>query len=175
MTYINQSDKIYAQSLLELDLDNNKVLQELTEISATLKSSDELVTTLSNPTINISHRTEILEQIFKNKIDDKIFKFLEILTEKNKINRFDAITECYRTKYNEFCNIKEVEITSAVELDNNYRQKIIKILETKLNKNILPIWNINDAIIGGLIFKIGDTVIDTSLKHKLESLSKIMK
>ena len=100
MTYINQSDKIYAQSLLELDLDNNQVLRELSEINEVLTSSKELVMTLSNPTINISHRTEILEQIFRNKIDDRMFRFLQILTEKNKISRFEAITECFKTKYN---------------------------------------------------------------------------
>jgi F0F1-type ATP synthase delta subunit len=39
----------------------------------------------------------------------------------------------------------------------------------------MPKWEINNEIIGGLVFKIGDTVIDTSLRHKLESFSKIMK
>ena len=175
MTYINQSDKIYAQSLLELDLANDQVLNELSKINEVLTSSEELVMTLSNPTINISHKTEILEQIFKNKIDEKMFRFLQILTEKNKIKRFESITECFKTKYNEFCNIKEVEIISAIELDNDYKYKIKQILEKKLNKNVMPKWDIDNDIIGGLVFKIGDTVIDTSLKHKLESFSKIMK
>jgi len=175
MTYINQSDKIYAQSLLELDIENNQVIAELSEINEVLKSSKELVMTLSNPSINISHRKEILEQVFKNKIDNKLYRFLEILTEKNKITRFEAIEKCYETKYNEFNNIKEVEITSAIDLNDGYRQKIIQILESKLNKNIMPKWNTDKSIIGGLIFKIGDTLIDTSVKHKLESFSKIMK
>lgn len=175
MTYINQTDKIYAQALLELDSDKNQILKELMDIEEVFNSSKELIQILLNPTINISQRLGILEQIFKDKIDEKLYKFLIILVEKNKIDRFKEIIQCYTEQYNELNNIKDVKIISAIELEESEKQKITNALENKLNKRIQPQWDINNEIIAGLIFKIGDTIIDTSIKHKLDKLNKIMK
>jgi F-type H+-transporting ATPase subunit delta len=175
MTYTNQADKIYAQSLLELDADKKLILDELIKVEEVFTSSPELINILKNPTISISIRTEILENIFKDKINDKLYKFLEILVEKNRINRLKEITESYKLKFNTQNNIKDIEIISAIELDEKHKEKIIKTLEKKFNKVIMPKWNINPEIIGGLIYKIGDSVIDTSIRHKLEKFIKIMK
>lgn len=175
MTYTNQADKIYAQSLLELGIDKTQALDELTKIEEVLNSSNELVEILQNPTINISKKTEILEQIFKDKIDDKIYNFISVLVEKNRITDFKGILKCYIEQYNELNNIKSVEIISAIELNDKDKKRITSALEEKLNKKIYPKWDINNEIIAGLVFKIGDTIIDTSIKHKLDNLNKIMK
>ena len=175
MTYTNQTDRIYAQALLELDIDKTQLLNELIEIDNVFSSSNELVEILENPTINISQRIEILDLIFKNKIEEKLYKFLTILVEKNRINNFKEILKCYTEQYNELNNIKSVKIVSAIKLEENEKQKITSALETKLNKKVCPEWDIDTKIIAGLIFKIGDTVIDTSIKHKLDNLNKIMK
>ncbi|MBQ8168754.1 F0F1 ATP synthase subunit delta, partial [bacterium] len=59
------------------------------------------------------------------------------------------------------------------ELDEVYKQRITEKLNTKLNKNIVADWQIDESIIGGLIVQIDDDVIDTSIKNKLENIQKI--
>ena len=70
-------------------------------------------------------------------------------------------------------NIKRVEIVSAVELSDEQKQKTIEKLHIRLNKEVKVNWALDTNIIGGLVIKIDDDIIDTSLKNKLDKLSKI--
>ena len=69
--------------------------------------------------------------------------------------------------------MKSVKIVSAIELNEDYKNLIITKLSAKLKKNIHADWQINSDIIAGLVIYVDDHVIDTSIKNKLDSLSKI--
>ncbi len=173
--FISQTSQIYAKALLKLDADKNTIVKDLTQIIEVFKQSNDLKAILSNSSINLGKKKEILSEIFTNKIDKKLINFLFILTEKNKINLLDEILISYEQLYAKSLDISIVEIISAVDLKQDYKNKIIEKLESKLNKKVEPNWEIKPEIIGGLIFKIDDTVIDSSLKNKIENFSKIMK
>lgn len=175
MAYLNQIDKIYSQTLLKLAVDNGQVLDEITQIEEVFAKSKELTHLIQNPAINTKHKTEILDEIFKDKINSEIYKFLIVLVEKNRINRLKQIVESFKINYYEENNIKNVIIISAIELNEEMKKNITAKLENKLNKKVMPQWETDKDIIAGLIFKLGDTVIDTSLRHKLENLNKLMK
>ena len=101
-----------------------------------------------------------------------VLQFIKILTEKNRLNEIEQIKFSYIEKVNNFNNIQKVEIISAIELTNETKTKITNKLSEKLNKTIIPTWNINKEIISGLVFKIDDDIIDTSLLNKIESIGK---
>ena len=175
-TQISLSAKNYADALVKLGQDGKisyddiyKNLEVVKEITA---SSQELVNVLENPTIADDTKYSIIDEVFKNQIDVKIIDFLKILIEKKRFNEFNGIVEAYRVELDKINNIKRVEVTSAVELNEETRQRIINKLQNKLKKNVIAEWIINDEIIGGLVIKIDDDVVDSSLKNKLESLSK---
>lgn len=172
---ISQSAKNYSDALIDLDLANDVTLVDMVKIEEVLNSSKELCETLNNPTLNTEVKIAILNDIFKGKINDKIYEFLVLLIKKNRIKQFSEIFTSYKKKLHDIQNIKEVEIMSAIELSDEYKKKIITKLENKLNKRIIPNWQISTDIIGGLVIKIDDTLIDTSLKNKIENLSKVMK
>lgn len=172
---VTEPAKIYAQALLSMDLEPSDVIYELNQIKDTIASSDDLQAILSNSSISFSKKKEILEEIFSGKINENMLKFLLVLTEKNRLNIFEQIIATYKD-FSEFrAGIQSVEITSALPLNDEFKTIIINKLENKLNKKISPVWLVSEDIIGGLIFKIGDTVIDSSLKNKIDKLSKTMK
>ena len=70
----------------------------------------------------------------------------------------------------EMNNTVRIEIVSALELSENRKVQIQNKLKEKLNKNISTNYNIDNSIIAGLVYKIGDDVLDTSFQHKLEML-----
>jgi F-type H+-transporting ATPase subunit delta len=123
----------------------------------------------------LTKKNEILNEIFNGKINEKTIEFLKLLVEKNRILQFKEILESYKQKLNDINDVKEVEITSAIELTDEFKSKIISKLETKLNKKIVPNWTISEDIISGLVIQFDDTSIDTSLKNKIENLSKVIK
>ncbi len=166
---ITHSSQNYAQALFETGATfENDILSVLD----TLQASSDLKNIISNPSIDLSIKNNILDEIFKDKIDEKVLQFIKILTEKSRITELKEICHAYREKVNDANGLQQVEIISAIELDEATKNKIITKLNEKLNKKIIPTWKIDKEIISGLIFKLGDNIIDTSLKTKIENISK---
>ena len=85
---------------------------------------------------------------------------------------FDSILTSYNDKIDRLANIKNVEIISAIDLNFETKTNILFKLEHKLNCEIVPHWHTDKNIIAGLTFKFDDYVIDTSIRNKIENLSK---
>lgn len=168
-----QIAQIYAKSLLDIDVNN--ALIQLRQIEEVLKNSADLRDVLENSSVNIHSKIEILDKIFQNKIDEKLINFLKVLTEKKRISEFSNIIDIYEKSLYEKNNVKFVEIISAIDITEDYKQKILRKLEEKLQYSVTPNWVTDPNIIGGLVFKYEDTVIDSSLKSKIENFSKTMK
>ena len=170
------SAKNYSEALIKIVRDNilsyEEVQDDLNTISQILDMSEDLRMTLQNPTITDEIKSEITDEVFGKEIHPELVNFLKILIEKKRFGEFYQIKADYAMKLDEINNIQTVEIISAVPLNSEYQEQIITKLKGKLNKNIRPNWSINEDIIAGLIFKISDDVIDTSIKNKLDKLNK---
>jgi len=173
---ISLSAKNYADALTQVAQDNivsyEEIIRDLEIINTIISKSADLSEVLLNPTISEDTKNSIIDEVFKNQINIKIIDFLKILIDKKRFNELDTIIEAFKKELDKKNNIKRVEITSAVELNESIKQKITDKLENKLQKKVIPNWQLNTEIIGGLVIKIEDDVIDTSLKNKLENLSK---
>ena len=178
MTQITLSSKIYADTLIRLGQDGSvsfdEILENLENIQKICASSKELVTVLQNPTISINIKNSIIDEVFSQNIDKKIKDFLKIVIEKKRFNEFNSIVFSFKTELDKINNIKHVEIISAINLDDNTKQTILAKIENKIQKQVIANWAVDNSIIGGLVIKFDDNIIDSSLKQKLEKLSKII-
>lgn len=168
--YISHTSKIYSQALFEAD---KNLSEELSEVLNITKKSDDLQNVMSNPTVSVPQKLDIIDKIFKGKSDDKIVSFLKVLVAHNRFDELEQIINAYQTKVNENNGYQNVKITSAIELTNDEKNKIIDKVTKKLNKKIIPQWCVDKKIIAGLIFQIDDNVIDTSIGKNIKELSKI--
>lgn len=165
--------KTYANSLIESDTNYNDILSDLNTVLDIIKNSKDFVQVMQNPAISTDTKYEIIDEIFKQELSEKVLNFIKILVEKNRFNEFEQIVQAYSNKLDTINNLKRIEVISAVELSEEQKQRVIEKLQQKLQKNIFVNWTQNKNIIGGLVLKIDDDVIDSSLKNKLEKLSKI--
>lgn len=176
-TQISTSAKNYADSLIQIYKDGimscEDILNNLNIIKEIAKNSSELVDVMNNPAISNKIKFEIIENVFSNQINEKLINFLKVLVDKKRFHELNQIIEAFSINVDEIHNIKRVEVISAIEVSEDRKQNLIEKLQNKLQKTIIANWNIDKNIIGGLIIKIGDNVIDNSLKNKLENLSKI--
>ena len=169
--------KRWTKALMELALENDgiskeDILDDLKEINFIISESKDLSEVFANPSISQEEKQVVLEKIFKTRLMPIVYDFLITLNSKNRLGIIDAIVEEFRKELEEFKNIKRVEITSAIELDEGKKNYIKEQLAQKLQKEIYPTWNVDSGIIGGLVFNIDETVIDNSIKHRLENLKK---
>lgn len=165
--------KTYANSLFNSDSNYNDVLSDLNTVLDVTKNSKDFMQVMQNPAISADTKFEIIDEVFKNDLSEKVLNFIKILVEKNRFNEFEQIVQAYSDELDKINNLQRVEVISAVELSDNQKQKINEKLQQKLQKNIFVNWVQDKEIIGGLVIKIDDEVIDSSLKNKLEKLSKI--
>ena len=173
---ISLSAKNYSKALVEMVRDNvisfEDLSKDLATVSEILETSQDLRLTLENQTVSEEVKSQIVEEVFKNEVHPQVVSFLKVLIDKNRFSEFSQIKADYEIKLDDVNKIQAVEITSAVELSEEYRERILQKLSEKLQKNIRPNWKVDENIIAGLIYRINDNVIDTSIKSKLDKLNK---
>lgn len=173
---ISLTAKNYADALVKLGQDNvisyDDILNNLEIISEICTQSKDLTGVLENPAISDETKFSIIDEVFTKYVNAKIRDFLKILIEKKRFKELEGIVAAYQEELDKINNLQRVEVISAVELDDNSKQRIIEKLQKKLQKNVIAQWQTDEEIIGGLVVKINDDVIDSSLKNKLENLSK---
>ena len=160
---------------MDIAAENNSydsILNQLQEIKAVLNNSEDLMIVLANSSIATAKKIEIINDVFAGKIDNSVLNFLKLIIEKNRFNEFEFIINSYSEMLDQKANKKKVEIVSAVKLNFEAKTNVLFKLEHKLNCEIVPDWQVDENIIAGLIFKFDDFVIDTSVRNKVENLSK---
>ncbi|MCD8377278.1 MAG: ATP synthase F1 subunit delta [Candidatus Gastranaerophilales bacterium] len=166
----------YAKALLELAGDDklfkDKILAELTDITLSVKSSDDLKRVMTSPVISIAEKKNVITKLFGTKTDNILLNFLHFLIDKNRFSILESITKEYKNEINRLNNLITISVTSAITLTEAEKSDIKMQLSDILKKNIEPEWSVNPEIIAGLVFEAGDNIVDNSLRHKLQDLSR---
>lgn len=169
----------YAQALLELVSDNlskENILKELLDITESVKCSGDLNKVMTSPVISNDEKKNVISKLFENTTNKVILNFLKLLVDKNRFSMLESITKEYKNEINRLNNLLSINVTSAIDLTEDEKSAIKDKLSNILNKNIELEWATNPDIIAGLVFEVGDNIIDNSLRHKLQDLSRnIMK
>lgn len=168
--------KRYAKSLIKPNIEHgladNSIENSLNNVKTILDNSKDLYDILNNPIISAQDKEEIIDAVFEKDTDETSRKFLKLLISKNRFDAIYDIIEVYNDELNKIKNIENVNVTCAIELNDDKKQLIEKELKEKLNKEIKIDYALDDKIIAGLVYKIGDNTIDTSLAYKLEEFKK---
>ena len=165
----------YSNALLEIAVEKNissKVYEDLVFVCETINSNKQLQEIFYSPIISQADKTEIIEKLFSSHIERVTLDFLFLLIDANRTSALCEVLNQYEILFNENNNIVKPIIISAIELNEHQKNKIVEKLQNKMTKTILPEYQINPEIIGGLVIEIDDKTIDCSLKTKFENMKK---
>lgn len=170
-------DRRYALALYKVAEEKNKVdeyLQDLREICDIIDNNKELKAVIEYPQISTKQKKRIFIDIFKGKIDEELLSFLLILIEKGrilylreKLNQFEQINL-------EKKNIVIAQVKSVIEMTDEQTSTLKSKLEKMYNKTVIIKHEIDKSIIGGLYVRVGNDVIDGSIKSKLDDMRALM-
>lgn len=168
--------KRWAKALLELAQEDDnttteKVLNDIREVAAAICSSEELSNVIDNPSISTEEKQIILCKLFQDKVTPIVYNFLFVLNLKKRLGLISEIANEYEKELEIINNVVRVDITSAIDLNDDKKNELKTKIAEKINKEIKVNWDVDTNIIAGLVLNINDTVIDNSIKHKLEELS----
>ena len=171
------ASKRWAKALIELiqeddSISKEAVLSDIRSVAETFKSSDELANVINNPSISTEEKQIVICKLFQDKVLPIVYNFLFVLNLKKRMNIISDIAEEFEKELEELKNVVRVDITSAIDISDERKKVIRERIAEKLHKEIKASWEVDSDIIAGLIFNIDDTVVDNSIKHKLEKLSE---
>lgn len=173
--------KRWAKALMELANENQgiskeDILDDLREVDENIRSSVELSNAINNPSISVEEKQIILCKLFQNNLMPIVYNFLIALNLKKRVNIIGEIASEFQKELEKKNNIVRVSVTSAIDLNDDRKNDIRNRIADKLQKNVIVDWTVDNSIIAGLVFNINETIIDNSIRHKLDNLSKqIMK
>ena len=157
--------------------EKNKVdefMNDLETICNLIDNDKDFFTVIKHPQISTRKKKEIFINIFKDKIDEELLSFLLILIEKKRIShirkKLDQMKEIYLEKHNTL----EAVVKSAVPLLDEEVNQLKGKIETKYNKKIQMKLVVDKTLLGGLYVRVGDDVIDGTVKSKLDEMKEIM-
>lgn len=166
----------YAKALLEL-ADENKlayddVLHQLQDVSKSVEASQDLNKVMSSPVISSDEKKNVLVKLFEKDNSKIVVNFLQLLVDKNKFGILTSVVKEFANEVNKLNNRLLLNVTSAIELTDSDRAMIKVKLQKVLDKEIELEWAVNRDIIAGLVFEANDNIVDNSLRHKLQELSR---
>lgn len=168
----------YATALIELGekFDQLDIFDaDLSNINASFEQNKELLTFLKHPSIPLDEKKDFIDTIYRNYVSQHTLNLLKLLLDRNRIFIFPSITSHYTDILNTKRNIVIAKVITAIEIDEEIRNKVKSKLENVLNKNVKMEIKIDPEIIAGMIVKISDRIIDGSTKTKLEKMKKQLK
>jgi F-type H+-transporting ATPase subunit delta len=168
----------YAASFLESAKSKNNLEAVSKDMEALLKvihENRQLKVMIESPVIKPSLKISILDEIFSKRFDKDSLSFLNFIIKKNRDKHLLDIIRAFLNLRDEELGIINVDVTSAFELTPDQEKDLREKLENQFNKKIRFNFKIDKNLIGGFVAKIGDTVVDASLKHQLDLLRKQFK
>lgn len=166
----------YGDALFELAVEENKTDVLLEEAQAILKAfseNGELGKFLNHPKIETTKKQEVIENIFKNFVSGDMIGFLTLVVSKGRYNDIPDILSYFTDKVKEYKHIGVAYVTSASALSDSQKGEVeAKLLKTTGYKSFDMNYQVDKELIGGMVIRIGDRVVDSSIKTKLSELTK---
>lgn len=168
--------KTYADALFKLAVETNQIdvfFEESKAIRQILGENEELIKLLCHPKIKTDEKVSVIENVFKGRISDDMTGFLVLSVEKERHNELIDILDVFVDMVKEHKHIGVAFVTTAIELDDARKREVEKkLIDTTNYVQFEMHYNVDKEIIGGMIIRIGDRVVDSSIKSKIENMSK---
>lgn len=168
----------YAQALFELANEQREdefVEAELEALSAALKASPETERFLGNPALSREQKRKVIERLFTGKkpaIEAVLVKFLLLLFDKHRFYLLHDVAASYRKIADESQGQGVVEIRSASPISDGQRAAIVSRMEKRTGKKMAVRSEVDARLLGGVIVKVGNKVLDDSVRTKIGNFKK---
>jgi F-type H+-transporting ATPase subunit delta len=153
--------------------DINRWQSDLRKVAALMRDT-ALLSLVNNPRISGEEKSQNLKQRLGD-VNPLAIKLVLLLSAKGKLAALDDIAEEYQMLVDNYRGIEGTaiaEVTTAVPLDEDYQLKIAQRITEIIGKPVLLRPKVDPAILGGIIIRVGDKLIDGSIRSKLAALRK---
>lgn len=168
--------KTYGDALFELAVEENKldtICEEVEVIMEVFHTNEEFVRLMCHPRISVEEKSSILETVFQGKASEELTGFLLTIESKGRFGEIEEILSYFVDRVREYRKIGVAYVTSAIPLEDSQRKAVEgRLLETTEYESFMMNYDEDPSLIGGMVIKIGDRVVDSSIKTMLGNMGK---
>ncbi len=166
--------RVYAEALFDSAKDSDKldsVQEQLAQFADALDENHDMQVFFFSPYFSTTEKQEGLEKAISG-AEPEVTNFLALLLEKHRMPAVFRIRKRFDHLVSEENKELEVTVTSAVPLDEGVVSKIGAEIEKQTGRKVELSSNVDDSILGGLVVRVGNMVLDASVRNQLEKLRK---
>ncbi len=168
--------KTYGEALFELAVEEKKTdvfMDEVNGVLEALAQNANFYKLLNHPKISKEEKIQVVESVFKGRVSDEVTGFLTLIISKERYKELDAILKYFISRVKEEKGIGTAYVTTAVTLNEIQKAQVKeKLLSTTKYNEMEIVFDTDESLIGGMIIRIKDRVVDSSIKTKLSEIKK---
>ncbi len=163
----------YAHALMQVAEEKQAVdeaSESLALVAGTVGASRDLRLLLASPIVAEGRKASVMRVLFERRIDRLSMEFIGLLIRKHREVYLGEVIAQFHALRDELQNVVTVDVVAAVPLLPEQEQTLRRELEQRTGKHVRLRLTSDPAIMGGLVVRIGDTVLDASVAHQLVRL-----
>ena len=165
----------YARALLEIAQAEgvvSRIEEELFRLRELLKANPDLLQFLKDPNVKPEGKRKALSDLFQGRVHPLVLNMLLTISDQDRGGRVLAIIEEFSAIASAARQLVTGEVVTAVALDDATRKRMAAELSRLTGKNVQLLQKVDPTILGGAIIKVGEQIIDGSLRHKLDQIKE---
>lgn len=174
---MNEISREYAAALFALARESGaeeEYAEGLRAIAGAFSQMPEYVELLCSHAIPKEERISALFAVFSGRVPTNVLSFLSLLCEKGRVREFGECAEAYGKLLSEWKQTSVATVTSAVELTEEEKAKLLQKLEGICGHAIVAEYRIDESLMGGVSIAVDGRVLDGSLRHRLQEVKEVI-
>lgn len=166
--------EVYSRSLYEVAIEHDvldRVHDELGEFADALHDNRDLQVFLFSPYFSSQEKKDGIAKLIDD-ADESFLRFLELLAERHRMPAVFRIRREFDALWREENKLLSVSVTSAIELDDELVKGIGERITEQTGRRVELSSEVDPDVIGGLVLKVGNMVLDASIRNRLDQLRK---
>ena len=166
--------QVYARSLFEVAREHDKldeIREQLGEFADAVEQDRALTTFFFSPYFSTDEKKDGLHKAVEG-ADPILMNFLELLLEKHRMPVIHRIRRDFDVLWREERKLLPVHLTSAVELDDEVIRSLGDRISEKTGRTVDLTSRVEPDIIGGIVLRVGNSILDASIRNRLEQLRR---
>ncbi|WP_020405478.1 F0F1 ATP synthase subunit delta [Hahella ganghwensis] len=164
----------YAKAAFELARDTSQLNEwsEQLALTAALAGDQDMVRILAHPALTSDQKAQVMIDVCEGKLSEGVQNFAKVLAENGRLALLPEIAELFEQLKSQQEATVDVTVETAFELNSEQEEKLAQSLKSKLSRNINLQAQVNKGLIGGVVVRAGDMVIDASVRGRLAKLAE---
>ena len=166
-------DRRYAQAVFAIALEEGALVEWRVELerSADYLSDDQTNVFLRSPKVTFERKLELLRVVLGD-VRENVFNLAGLIVKNGALHALDGVVKEYQKLLDNLQGREQVEITTAIEMEDSQKTRLQEQLKDLFGKEIVLNATVKEDILGGILIRVGDMIIDGTVKGRLAVLKQ---